>query len=270
MNANNNGALTGTIEPPINPVAIQGADATVLMAMLQRAASDPAIDLDRMERLFGMLQQIEARRAESAFAAAMAAAQAKIVPVAKNKTNSQTHSKYADLAAIVEAVMPIINGMGFAISGSECEAKDDLHFGLKLDVCHSGGCTKSYVFQVPLDGAGFKGTANKTATHAYGSSFSYARRYGICGVFNIATKDDDGNAQKGPPEDNATISEAELAQLSALMASAGVTAMDVLEFHKLDSLTDMPKREFKRAMFLLSKRVKENKAKSGAATGAKE
>lgn len=257
-----NGALTGVIQPPINPVAVQGADVTVLMAMLQRAASDPGIDLDRMERLFNMLQQIEARRAESAYAAAMAAAQAKIVPVTKNRPNTQTHSRYADLAAITEACMPIINSMGFAISGSECQPKSDGYFGLRLDVSHSGGCTKTYEFQVPLDGAGFKGTANKTATHAYGSSFSYARRYGICGVFNIATKDDDGNAQSRPAEDNEIIGEAELKELSTLMEMAGIDPDQILEFHKLDSMTDMPKREFKRAKYMLNQRIKTNKAAS--------
>ena len=265
VSTHTNGAMTGTLQAPSTPMAASGADTAVLMAMLQKAASDPAIDLDRMERLFSMMERNEARKSEAAFAAAMAAAQAKIVPVAKNKTNTQTHSKYADLAAIVEACMPIINGMGFAISGSECPAKDDFHFGLRLDVCHSGGCTKSYEFQVPLDGAGFKGTANKTATHAYGSSFSYARRYGICGVFNIATKDNDGNMQKAAPQDQGTISESELAELTKLMATAGVTPLDVLEFHKLDSLTDMPKGEFKRAKFMLTQRIKENK-KSAAET----
>lgn len=248
-----NGVLTGTVQPP------QAADTAVLMAMLQKAASDPAIDLDRMERLFSMMERNEARKSEAAFAAAMAAAQAKIVPVAKNKTNNQTHSKYADLAAIVEACMPIINGMGFAISGSECPARDDFHFGLRLDVCHSGGCTKSYEFQVPLDGAGFKGTANKTATHAYGSSFSYARRYGICGVFNIATKDNDGNTQKVSTEDASTIGEPELAELTKLMATAKVDAGQVVEYLKIDALTDMSKRDFGRIRFMLNKRIKENK-----------
>lgn len=36
-----------------------------------------------------------------------------------------------------------------------------------------------------------KGTANKTGTHAYGSTTSYGRRYLFCAVFDIAIGDDD-------------------------------------------------------------------------------
>lgn len=253
----------GIVAPP-QPSTMTGAgDTVMLMRMLERAASDPAIDLDRMERLFGMLKEIEQRRSEMSYAAAMASAQAKIVPVVRNQRNTHTHSNYADLAAIVEVAMPIINGIGFAVSASQIAPLPG-HFGLLLEVAHSGGCTKRYEYQVPLDKAGSQGKINKTDTQAYGSSFTYARRYAICGVFNIATKDDkDGNAQKAP---TAFISDEQRKELDSLLEVAGVEISDVLAFHKIDTLAAMPERDFGKAKHMLSERIKKNAdaAKKGA------
>ena len=72
-----------------NAVAVQEApqvpavtsEAGALISMIERAARDPAVDIAKMERLFDMQERAEKRRAETAFNAAMAAAQAELEPV---------------------------------------------------------------------------------------------------------------------------------------------------------------------------------------------
>jgi hypothetical protein len=66
------------------------------------------------------------------------------------------------------------------------------HYRVTCEVTHCDGHSKHYHVDMPSETAGFKGTANKTATHAFSSAMSYGRRYLTLLIFNIATEDDDG------------------------------------------------------------------------------
>lgn len=85
---------------------IPAAGATTLLMAITSAASNPAVDIDKMERLFAMHETMVKREAEMAFNAAFSRAQAKMPIVAASAANTQTNSKYAKLAAIVEAISP--------------------------------------------------------------------------------------------------------------------------------------------------------------------
>lgn len=214
---------------------VQGGESAALISMIERAARDPNVDIDKMERLFQMHERIDKQRRETAFNSAMAAAQAELIPVARKLDNTQTRSKYADLAALAEAAMPIIYRHGFGISHSEFKSDRPGHLGVRAEVTHAAGFSKSYDFHIPMDGTGLKGNANMTATHAYGSTFSYGRRYSTCGVFNIATKDDDGNAAGNKP----AAESATLDQVKALIAEAGANTAWFLEHYSVETLDDL-------------------------------
>jgi hypothetical protein len=176
------------------PQPAANGESAALIHIIERAARDPAVDIVKMERLFEMAERVKAREAEAAFNTDMSAAQIELVPIARNQRNKQTNSNYTDLAAIAEGAMPIIHRHGFGVITSEFESKKPDHLGVVCEVTHRGGHSKRYEFNIPWDGAGLKGNANKTATHAYGSTLSYGERYAKCKIFGIATKDDDGNA----------------------------------------------------------------------------
>lgn len=214
---------------------VQGGESAALISMIERAARDPNVDIDKMERLFQMHERIDRQRRETAYNSAMAAAQAELIPVARKLDNTQTRSKYADLAALAEAAMPIIYRHGFGISHSEFKSDRPGHLGVRAEVTHAAGFSKSYDFHVPMDGTGLKGNANMTATHAYGSTFSYGRRYSTCGVFNIATKDDDGNAAGNKPG----VESATLEQVKALIAESGSYTAWFLEHYSVETLEDL-------------------------------
>jgi hypothetical protein len=237
------------------PPAIQMTEAEALISMIERAAKDPAVDIDKMQRLFDMHERITNRAAETAFNTAMAAAQAELVPVARKLNNTQTHSKYADLAAISEAALPIVHKHGFGLSFSECPATQESCMGIICEVTHAGGHSKRYQYNVPLDGAGLKGNANKTATHAYGSTFTYGRRYATCGVFNIATKNDtDGNAEPAKP-DAPKITEEQAGTLIEMVESVDGTTAEFCKHFKIEKVSDLPSSLYKAAMAAVKSRA---------------
>lgn len=177
-------------------LAQQQPEPATLMAVISRAASDPNTDIEKMERLMGMYERMELRKAEAAFNEAMVEAQAKIGRIGADKQNSQTHSWYATYAAIDREVRPIYTECGFALSFNTESASPETVRVVCL-VSHRDGFTRSYGVDMPADGKGAKGNDVMTKTHAAGSAMSYGQRYLLKLIFNIAIgvdpDDDDGN-----------------------------------------------------------------------------
>lgn len=236
-------AVTSPAPSPA-PVPHSSPDDAIL-ALIERAARDPSVDIDKMERLFGMHERMKAKQAEEAYNASMAAAQSALVPVVKNRSNEFTNSRYADLLAIADQALPVVYQNGFAVSVSECESptKRPGFIGAACEVAHSAGHSKRYVFDIPIDAAGSQGKVNKTPIQAYGSTLTYARRYAVCNIFNIAVKDSDGNSQQAPAS-NGLISAEQLAQLEKLMAEHNVSAADFCNHYDIGRVADVPARYF--------------------------
>lgn len=226
------------------PVAQSRDETAALISMIERAARDPQIDIDKMERLFQMHERMTARTAEAAFNAAMAAAQAELKPVIRKIRNTQTNSSYADLAAISDASDPTIHKHGFGVVCSEFQSTLANHLGIRCTAKHAAGHSETYDFNVPVDGTGLKGNPNKTATHAYASTLTYGRRYAKCCVFDIATKNDtDGNAPKG--QEPITPDQAQ--ELAKLITETKTDIQAVLDFHKAESLSDFTAADYRAA-----------------------
>ena len=191
---------------PPESAAATAPQADPMIAMIERIALDPKIPLDRLEKMLDMKERLEDRareaadrEAQRAYHVAMAACQANIPVVVKNKANNHTSSRYADLAAIEAQAMPIIHAHGFSVSFQPGGANKTGDHIILWEIGHSGGFTRSGSAVIPLDGTGMKDGTNKTDTQAFGSTMSYGRRYLLCMLFNISTGDDtDGNAAKRP------------------------------------------------------------------------
>jgi hypothetical protein len=166
--------------------------------MIERAARDPSIDIDKMDRLLLMRERENARMAEQAFNTALAEAQTEMQPVGADSDNPQTRSRYASYAALDRAVRPIYTTHGFALSFNTADAPGPEQARIVCDVCHAGGHTRRYHVDMPVDGKGARGGDVMTKTHAMGSGISYGMRYLLRMIFNLAIdQDDDGNAAGG-------------------------------------------------------------------------
>jgi hypothetical protein len=178
--------------------AIPQTQAVTLVQALVTAAADPRTDMDKMERLYRMHREMLATEAEAAFHGAMARAQARMVPIVNNCKNTHTGSKYANLAAINSAIVPIYGAEGLSITFDSDNTEAAGMRRVIAIVAHAQGHSRTYHIDVPLDDAGAKGNVNKTAIQAIGSTDTYARRYLVRRIFNISTDDEDMDGNQEP------------------------------------------------------------------------
>lgn len=210
---------------PIKIISTENAlPVAVEMSMLERMARDPNIDVEKIEKLMDMQERAEDRKAKADFNAAMARAQSNILPVIKNATNEQTRSRYATLSTINKTIMPIYSAEGLAVSFNTGKASVEGYTRHIATVFHSSGHSEEYHIDMPPEGTGIKGNAMMTATHATGSSSSYARRYLICMIFNVSTEDDnDGNGNK--PKSDPMDTEKLLILLGRIQAASNINSL---------------------------------------------
>lgn len=120
--------------------------------------------------------------------AALVAAQRNFAPALKTSTNPHFKSRYADLAACVEAVIDALNTAGIAL----VQKQHPSEHGVAVEtvfVHESGEILSAGILSVP---------AAKQDPQGYGSALTYARRYSLMAACGIAPEDDDGNAAKAP------------------------------------------------------------------------
>lgn len=117
-------------------------------------------------------------------ASALVKAQKAFAPALKSATNPHFKSRYADLAACVEAVVDALNSNGIMLSQQTRECEN----GVIVDtvfIHESGEMLSCGPLHVP---------ASKQDAQGYGSALTYARRYSLMAACGIAPEDDDGNA----------------------------------------------------------------------------
>ena len=173
---------------------------TGISAALNRIIEKPESSQELIEYALKKMMDIEYDEKIKEFNAALAATQAEMPKIFKNRYNNQTRSNYVDLATINETAQPIYTSHGLATSFSTFTSEISGCLGLRCELTHSGGYMKCYNVNIPIDNAGLKGTLNKTAIHAFGSTITYGQRYLICLIFNIAAFDDNDGNLTDPPE----------------------------------------------------------------------
>lgn len=216
-------------------------------------------DFAAVKEMLDYGKKLEADAAEKAFNEAMAAAQKDMGVVTTNMANTQTKSRYADYAQLDKALRPIYTKHGFALSFNDGE-------GAPADwvriVCHvtNSGHTRVYHKDMPADGKGAKGGDVMTKTHAVGAAQSYAMRYLLRMIFNVAVgeEDEDGNTPKnhGP-----VISDAQLNELVALAKEAGTTVQELCRVCRVEWLEDLPASQFDLTKKTLLDRIEARKDK---------
>lgn len=164
--------------------------------MIERLATNKDVDVEKLERMLAMQERILAKQGEMAFNEAMRACQDQMPAILRNRENAQTNSRYADLEAVNNAIVPVYTKHGFSLSFGTADCPVPLHYRVTCLVSHTGGHSRPYQADIPIDAAGIKGTANKTGTHAFGSTMSYGRRYVTLMIFNLTLTNEDNDAQR--------------------------------------------------------------------------
>lgn len=244
---------------PVANIPQPVSETAAILQIIERAASNPATDIEKMSRLFEMRNQVVAEQRQVAFNASMAAAQAEMPLVLKGARNDQTRSNYATLEAVCRTISPVWTKHGFALSFGTADCPIADHYRITCDVTHAEGYLRAYYADIPIDAAGIKGQVNKTATHAFGSTMSYGRRYLTLMIFNIATTDDnDGNR---PRREEAAIDEEfidseEIMLVKSKIEEVGADEAKFCKFFKVTSVTEITKSRLADAIACLDAKKK--------------
>jgi len=233
-----------------SPVA-PANESAALISIISRAASDPNVDIDKMERLLQMQERIMDRNAKAAFTAALAEMQPELPIITergeiKHGDNKPVQSRYALWEDINEAIRPILHHHGFALSfrtGSE-EGK----IVVTAVLSHRDGHSEETTIHLPADQSG-----SKNAVQAVGSSTSYGKRYTALSLLNITTRgqDDDGKAAGASGD---TVTDEQRDELLTLISESGADAQLFCRFYKIDAVADLPASRFQSAKAQLLKK----------------
>ncbi|MEE3214546.1 MAG: ERF family protein, partial [Pseudomonadota bacterium] len=150
------------------PVAQATQDSTAIIQVIERAALNPEVDIDKMERLLQMQERVLDRQALMAYSAAMAAMQTELPSIAERGKTNNGH--YATLEDIVDTVRPIMKKYGFAVSFRiQTQERGIQVTGVLM---HQDGHREETSMLLPADTSG-----SKNVVQAFGSSTSYGKRY---------------------------------------------------------------------------------------------
>jgi len=231
---------------------------TSFIQMIERAASNPNVDVDKMSRLLDMQERVLNKQAETDFAQAMASAQSEIGRVAADASNPQTRSKYASYAALDRAIRPAYAKHGFALSFDTADTDKDGYVRVVCHVSHRGGHTRTYHIDMPADGKGAKGGDVMTKTHATGSAMTYGQRYLLKSIFNIAIgTDDDGNGAEGSP----LIDDARKDEIVGLLKETESDVQKFLQYMGVESVDEITVRDVGRALNMLNAKKEATRGK---------
>lgn len=87
-------------------------EVTTMIQVIERAASNPSVDLDKMERLLEMQERILNRNAEAEFNEAMTRAQSEMGRISADANNPQTRSRYASYGQLDQRPRPAVGPVG--------------------------------------------------------------------------------------------------------------------------------------------------------------
>lgn len=215
--------------------SVPASESAQFLAVVERAAMNPDVDIDKMERLLDMQERVLNRNAEQAFNAALAQMQSELPTVAETAKGHNT--KYAPLERINEAVRPILQRHGFAITFRTKQGQAGIEVSAVLS--HREGHHEETSLILPADNSG-----SKNAVQAIGSTISYGKRYALCALLNISTGDD----TDGAPASVNVISATQAQEIRKAIRSAGMDEPLFCHQAGIDMVENLESNRFGRAM----------------------
>jgi hypothetical protein len=216
------------------------SESSAVLHMIERAARDPAVDMDKMLKLMAMRDQAELKQARRLFDESVAAAKAKIPPITRNATG-HNNKKYADFAAIAAVVDPILgdNGLSYRFRTVQTDKAITV-----TCVLFGHGHSEENTLTAPPDNSG-----NKSPIHSMGSTLTYLQRYTLVQALGLAaSNDDDGRAASNSD----VITEKQADDLRDLMESVGADKTRFLNFFKVEKIDHLPVKRFQEAVTMLN------------------
>ena len=219
-----------------------------LLDVIARAARDPNVDIDKMERLLEMQERVHARNAKAAYYSALADMQPNLPAIIerggiKDRTGN-IQSTYALWEDINDVIKPILSASGFALS-FKCRRTDNEIIVTGI-LSHREGHSEETELSLP--------SGSKNAVQAVGSSTQYGKRYTASALLNLTTvgADDDGH-------DGGNAELVSIEQLDELLRRASEVGADLEKFckhMKVVGLAQLPASKYETAMKALDAKAR--------------
>lgn len=221
-------------------------ESAAFISIIERAARDPSVEIEKFERLMLMKERVDAQQARMAFNEAVALAKGEFGPIVKNRTvdftsqKGRTNYRHEDFAGIASVVDPILKRHGLSYRFRSAQNGNKLSVTCILS--HQQGHAEETSLETAEDHSG-----NKNATQALGSAATYLQRYTLKLALGLASAhDDDGRAAGGV--DTSTITDEQAEQIKEALEASGGQLPRFCAYYKLDKLTDLPAAKFDSAM----------------------
>lgn len=234
-----------------NQVAVQGDAGQVMATRILELAADPNFDVDKLERLIELQTKETERQATVAFSTAFAAMQSEIPTIAKAKSGNG--SNYATLEDVVEITRPILNKYGFSLSfdtntvleKNEDKSANDYKGYVEITaiLLHKHGHKEKTTLLVPFD---YSGSKKNNPAQAMGSSVSYGKRYTLCALLNIATRDDNDASAAWQHKKITAAQERGLTAKRDKLSDSGIESFNkwLLNDFAVDAIADIPQSAY--------------------------
>ena len=226
--------------------------ATSIIAVIERAALNPDVDIEKMERLLAMQERIIERQAKADFDAALAEMQPNLPVITekgeiKNKQGN-VQSTYAKWEDINEAIRPVLHKHGFSLNFRIENLPND-KIVVYAVLSHGGHSEKT-----PSPAMGADTSGSKNAIQAQKSTVSYGKRITAEAILNLTRRgdDDDGAAGGAGP----TVSPEQFTKLRDMLEDLGTGDSAFLKHYGAASLEQFPAAKFDDGVDLLGHKLK--------------
>lgn len=225
------------------------SESAAIIQVIERAAMNPNVDIDKMERLLQMQERIMERQAKASYMASLSEMQPDL-PSIPERGQGHGNIKYALWEDINDLIKPVLGKHGFSLSFRTGQADGKIIVTGVLS--HRDGHSEETTMHLPTDTSG-----SKNAVQAVGSSTSYGKRYVAQALLNLTSRgeDDDGVASGGK-----VITAEQRQELQNLIEAAGGDVATFCEWAKIESLAALPASLFAKAKQALEAKARQKGA----------
>lgn len=227
---------------PARKVAPVESSAQTPMAMLDKALSSGATP-EILEKLLALQERWEANQGRKSFDDAIASAKAEIPTIIKNATG-HNNKKYANFAAIAEAVDPVLGKYGLSYRFRTHQQDGEIRVTCVLS--HRDGHSEETTLSGPSDTSG-----NKNAIQAVGSTLTYLQRYSLVQALGLAASEDDDGRLSG---DSDPLTEEQVESIRKGIDATNSDTERLCKWLGIDAITEMNEAQYKQAKAMLERK----------------
>lgn len=225
-------------------------------AEMFKIAVSGGADLDKLDKLLTLQERWEANEARKAYHVAMAEFKKNPPHIDKDKTVSfsttsgRTQYNHATLANVTNKINSALSSHGLTASW---RTQQNGTISVTCRITHSQGHFEETTLSAPADNSG-----SKNAIQQIGSTITYLERYTLLALTGLATEDmDDDGAAAGGIE---YIDDKQKGQiLDYINSIKGANLEKFLKWLGVETLDEVPKSSFQKAISALEQRAKEQK-----------